>query len=64
MVAACLRDNQTYERKKVYETKVLWQPVFEPDGSALSGIGDAMIKLQQAFPDYVTSEKLKELTGI
>lgn len=64
MVAACLRDNKTYEREKVYQTKVAWNPVFEPDASSLSGIGDAMIKLSQTFPDYITTEKLKELTGI
>jgi hypothetical protein len=63
-LAACLRDNVAYKRNQFYLTKPKWEPVFEPDSSALSGIGDAMIKLQQAFPDYFTDEKLKDLTGI
>lgn len=63
-VAACLRDKAVYKRKEVYKTQISWNPVFEPDGSSLSGIGDAMIKLSQAFPDYITEEKLSEITGI
>lgn len=63
-LAACVRDNYQYRRQQVYMTRPLWMPLFEPDASALSGIGDAFIKLQQSFPDYVTEDKLTELTGI
>lgn len=63
-LAACVRDNYPYQRRQVYMTKPQWMPLFEPDASALSGIGDAFIKLQQSFPDYVTEDKLTELTGI
>lgn len=63
-LAACVRDDSPYKRQQVYMTKPLWMPLFEPDASALSGIGDAFIKLQQSFPDYVTEDKLTELTGI
>jgi len=63
-LAACVRDGQSYRRDQFYLTTPKWEPVFEPDASALSGIGDAMIKLQQAFPDYFTEDKLKDLTGI
>ena len=63
-LAACVRDNFAYERNVVYMTTPKWEPIFEPDASALSGIGDAAIKLQQAFPDYFTDDKLKDLTGI
>lgn len=63
-LSACLRDEQTYRRSQFYLTKPKWEPVFEPDSSALSGIGDAAIKLQQSFPDYFNEEKLKDLTGI
>ena len=63
-LAACVRDDYSYQRRQVYLTKPLWMPLFEPDASALSGIGDAFIKLQQSFPDYVTEDKLTELTGI
>ena len=63
-LAACLRDNQAYRRNQFYQTTPKWEPVFEPDASALSGLGDAAIKLQQSFPDYFTEEKLRDLTGI
>lgn len=63
-LAACVRDKQSYNRSQFYQTKPKWEPVFEPDSAALSGIGDAVIKLQQAFPDYFGEDKLKDLTGI
>ena len=63
-LAACLRDGQTYKRNQLYNTQVKWAPIFEPDVTSLSGIGDAIQKIQTSFPDYFTEEKLKELTGI
>lgn len=63
-LAACVRDDFPYQRKEFYMTKVRWEPVFEPDAAQLSGIGDAAIKIQQAFPDYFTEDKLHDLTGI
>lgn len=63
-LAACVRDNMTYNRKEIYQSKPKWLPIFEPDTAALSGIGDAFLKLNQAFPDYVNETKLKDLTGI
>ena len=63
-LAACLRDGQEYRRDQFYLTQPKWEPVFEPDSAALSGIGDAVIKLQQAFPDYFGEDKLRDLTGI
>lgn len=63
-LAACLRDNYQYDRSQLYLTKAAWAPIFEPDAAALSGAGDALLKLQQAFPDYITDKKLYELTGI
>ena len=63
-LAACVRDDFPYERKQFYQTKARWEPVFEPDAAQLSGIGDAAIKIQQAFPDYFTEDKLHDLTGI
>lgn len=63
-LAACIRDDYPYKRRQVYMTKPLWKPLFEPDAASLSGIGDAFLKLQQSFPDYVTEDKLTELTGI
>jgi len=63
-LAACLRDGQSYKRNQLYNTQVKWAPIFEPDVTSLSGIGDAVQKIQTSFPDYFTEEKLKELTGI
>jgi len=63
-LAACVRDNMAYKRTEIYQSKPKWLPIFEPDAATLSGIGDAFSKLQQSFPDYVTEEKLKSLTGI
>lgn len=64
IVAASFRDGFGYFRKGFYRTKVQWYPVFEPDFSALSLIGDGAIKLNQAIPDFFTKETLSELTGI
>lgn len=63
-LAACVRDGFPYKRNEVYKTRVRWEPLFEPDASQLSGIGDAAIKIQQSFPDYFTEDKLHDLTGI
>ena len=63
-LAACVRDNMAYKRTEIYQSVPKWLPIFEPDAASLSGIGYAFIKLQQAFPDYVTPEKLRNLTGI
>lgn len=63
-VARCMRDEYTYKRDNVYLTTPIWAPIFEPDASQLSGIGDAVNKIQQSFPDYFTADKLQELVGI
>jgi hypothetical protein len=64
IVAASIRDNASYERKAFYQTKVIWYPVFEPDGSALSAIGDGAIKVNQAIEGFFNSQTLSDLTGI
>jgi hypothetical protein len=63
-LAACIRDNNVYDRSEFYATRPLWEPIFEPDASQLGGIGDAINKIQQSFPDYFDDEKLRDLTGI
>ena len=62
-LAACLRDDFPYKRRQLYLTKAKWEPIFEPDAAMLSGVGDALIKIQQGFPDYLTEEKLRDLVG-
>jgi len=63
-LAACVRDNQPYRRNQIYMTTAKWNPIFEPDASSMSGIGDAALKLQQAFPEYFDETKLKDLMGV
>lgn len=63
-VAACLRDNYPYSRNQIYMTKPKWEPLFEPDSSALSVIGDGTIKINQAVPGYFGKNNLRDLTGI
>lgn len=63
-LAACLRDDYAYKRNQLYDTKPIWEPVFKPDASTLSLLGDGAYKLNQAFPGYFTSETLHDLTGI
>ena len=63
-LAACVRDNYSYLRKQVSETILRWEPIFEPDASALTTIGDGVIKINQAIPGYVDEEKIRDLTGI
>lgn len=62
-VAACLRDEYPYLREIAYLTRPLFEPVFEPDAAMLSGIGDAVLKLNQAIPGYVDDEKMRGMTG-
>lgn len=63
-LASCLRDDYSYLRSEVYRTKVKWEPVFVPDASTLSLIGDGTIKINQALEGYITKDVLHDLTGI
>lgn len=63
-VARCLEDDFPYKRNQFYLTKPKWYPIFEPDVSTLSNIGDAAIKINQAVPGFFTKESLSDLTGV
>lgn len=63
-VAACLRDNYHYLRNQLYLTQPVWQPVFAPDASALSVIGDGIIKINNAVPNFFDGAAIHNLTGI
>ena len=63
-LAVCLRDDYSYKREMIYLTKPKFEPVFAPDNSTLSLIGDAAIKINQAVPGYFNSDNLRDLTGI
>lgn len=63
-LSACLRDGFPYLRSQFYLTKVKWEPLFEADASSLSLIGDGVMKLKDSFPNYITENTLRDLTGI
>lgn len=63
-LAACLRDEFGHRREVLYDTKPIWEPVFEPDANAIGMIGDAAVKVNSAVPGYFNAENLRDLTGI
>lgn len=63
-LAACVRDRMTYSRRELAQVGTKWQPIFEPDASQLSVIGDGVIKINQAVPGYFDANSLRDLTGI
>lgn len=63
-LSACLRDNFPYLRSQFYRTKAKWEPLFESDASALSVMGDGIIKINQSIPGYITGETVRDITGI
>lgn len=63
-LSASLRDNRSYSRERFVKTKPKWEPLFEADASMLSLIGDGAIKLNQAIPDFVDGETIRDLTGV
>lgn len=63
-LASCLRDNYPYLRSQIYNIRPKWEPVFEADASTLSLIGDGAIKINQAIPEYITGETIRDLTGV
>lgn len=52
-LAACLRDGQAYTRDKIYIERAVWQPIFALDISQLGVLGDALYKMQTAYPNAV-----------
>lgn len=63
-LARCLMDNTPYTRDMIYGTIPVFEPVFEPDATTLSLIGDGAIKINQAIPNYFDKDSLWKLTGI
>ncbi len=63
-LAACVRDNESYKRQAIYETKMAWEPLFELDGASMGTVGDAVGKIETAYPGYITEEKLHDLFGV
>ena len=63
-LASCIRDDYAYSRQQITVTTPMWLPPFRADVSMLPGIGDALQKINTTFPDYLTEEKIMEITGI
>ena len=65
-IGACMRDNQDYQREELFETKVIWKPIFATDASQLGVLGDAILKLNQSIETggYIDAERIRRLTGI
>ncbi|MCC8136234.1 MAG: hypothetical protein LIO40_06155 [Ruminococcus sp.] len=63
-LAACLRDSYEYDRRAFANIKCLWQPIFEPDAASLGGLGDAILKINQACPDFLGKRSIRQLTGL
>lgn len=63
-LAACVRDDDKYDREVLAEARCRWAPIFEPDLTAISLIGDGIQKLTQAAPGYIGWDNLQGLTGI
>jgi len=64
LVSVALRDGFQYDRTVLRDEKAIWEPIFEPDMSTLSTIGDGALKINQAIPGYFDKDNLRELTGI
>lgn len=63
-LGACIRDKYPYKRNELYNVKPIWEQIFEPDFNSMGAIGDAVIKINQAIPNYITNENMRDLTGI
>lgn len=63
-LAACVRDGISYDRHAFANTVPLWQPIFEPDASALGVIGDAILKINQASEGFLGERNIRQLTGL
>ena len=63
-LAACIRDNYSYERSVFTEIQCRWLPIFEPDASSLGALGDAILKINQAADGFLGAENIRSLTGL
>ena len=63
-LAACVRDDESYPRSAFRDVHPQWMPIFEPDAAALGAIGDAILKINQAVPDYIGDNTIRSMTGM
>lgn len=63
-LCACLRDNQNYSIEAISDVKLKYEPIFVPDTTTLGQVGDALYKINQAVPNYIDEEIVRDLTGL
>lgn len=63
-LAACVRDGIEYDRRAFADTVPEWRPIFEPDSAALGAAGDAILKINQAVPDFMGADNIRRMTGL
>jgi hypothetical protein len=63
-LAACIRDNYSYERSAFADTRCNYLPIFEPDASMLGVLGDAILKINQASEGFMGAKNIRALTGL
>ena len=63
-LAACVRDGIEYDRRAFADTVPEWLPIFEPDSAALGAAGDAILKINQAVPDFMGADNIHRMTGL
>lgn len=63
-VAKCLQDGYAYGREAFVDLEAKWEPIFEPNASTMSTMGDAAIKINQAIPEFFDKDSFRDLTGI
>lgn len=63
-LAACIRDNYSYERSAFADTRCNYLPIFEPDASMLGALGDAILKINQASDGFMGQKNIRALTGL
>jgi hypothetical protein len=62
-LACCLRDDYPYYRHEFTKIKVKWENVFEVDASGMGLLGDAIVKINQAIPDYFDKGEVRDMLG-
>lgn len=63
-LAKSLESNMQFKRSEFASLKVRWKPVFEIDATMLSGIGDGVLKINNAVDGYFSKDTLEDITGI
>ena len=63
-ILAYLRDKQGYQRQRIYNTGIIWEPLFGVDAGSFGTIGDALQKIESSFPGYLSQDRIYEIFGI